>query len=443
MPTIQDARKRLALDPSDVDALFQFVKRLRDGADYPDGNTALRRVSFVRPIDPRLLEFSIVLNIMGKVAPVNGWRAAARCAVALPSSYIAHLYAGVLLRDRDRPRAERLLARAIAIDPNDSRAREQLWKVQANWGWQGQGTVGTFHVPKGSKDADPRFFRSQNARFFPRMLADLDDIDAVLRRDIFHGYLPEQPLIATDKPVVALGSCFAQHIRQWLMKRGRLSEHVEIPEGLNNTFAIRQFLDWIEGADDLVYSIERGPGGRLERWDLDKDRDAFRQAISRAGGFVVTIGVAEVWRDKITGGVFWRGVPADQFDPDRHEHLLSTVEQNVENLRAIAAGLRRLSDGAPVVLTLSPVPLIATMRPNTSIFAADAVSKSTLRLAIETVVSAGDGVKYWPSFEAFRWLGGHVERRLYDGEANPRHPSPDMIGRIIDLFVDSYFEPSS
>jgi hypothetical protein len=242
--------------------------------------------------------------------------------------------------------------------------------------------------------------------------------------------------------VVTIGSCFAQHIRQFLIRHGRHADRVPIPEGLNNTFAVRQFVDWVEGRDELVYSYEKAADGRMERWDADKDREAFRSALAAAGGFIVTVGVAEVWKDRTTDGVYWRGVPASQFDPDRHEHMLSTVEQNAENLLAICDGLRRLAGDVPVVCTLSPVPLIATMREGTSIFAADAVSKSTLRVAIETALRRSGGrLRYWPSFEAFRWLGGHLGRSLYGGEDNPRHPDPEMIGRVIKLFVEHYFEP--
>jgi hypothetical protein len=187
---------------------------------------------------------------------------------------------------------------------------------------------------------------------------------------------------------------------------------------------------------DSLYSYEKTSDGRMERWEADKQRAPFHKALSRAGGFVITIGVAEVWRDRRTGGIFWRGIPQDVYDPDIHEHRLSTVEENADNLRAIARSLRTLAGPVPVIYTLSPVPLLATMREDTSIFAADAVSKSTLRLAIETVVREREaGVHYWPSFEAFRWLGAHLDRRLYEGENNPRHPNTDMVARMIGLFT--------
>jgi len=62
---------------------------------------------------------------------------------------------------------------------------------------------------------------------------------------------------------------------------------------------------------------------------------------------------------------------------------------------------------------VSPVPLKATFERLSPIIA-DCVSKSILRVAAHEFMSsaAGAGTIYWPSFEVFRWLGGHVGRGL-------------------------------
>ena len=403
-----------------------------------------RRALNLMPGSGRLRELVLYSAMRAEETPVPARiNLARRCLITTPGSTFALKTLGTLLRNSGAVEAGRTqFTRSRCLDPNDPTTAAQLWKIDGDWGWGGRGVVGDVHIVDGGKDNDARFYRTTSARFFPQRLAQFDDLDRVLRDDIFHGYLPDHPLIDAGRPIIAMGSCFAQHIRRHLLSVGRQSEHVPVPEGLNNTFAIRQFIDWVEGGEDLAHAFEKGAGGQMTRWDTDKERQPFRRAMQAAGGFIATIGVAEVWRDRRTGGVFWRGIPETQFDPAIHEHALSTVEENADNLRAIAAGLRRLSGEAPVVFTLSPVPLIATMRTGTSIFAADAVSKSTLRLAIEAVMrDPPEGVYYWPSFEALRWLGGHLERRLYDGEANPRHPSPDIIERVVSLFVDHFMEP--
>lgn len=434
--------QRLIREPAWNRGYLDLAKASGADADLDGFDRNLRRSLVLDPLSAVAREYSLGASAQ------PGWqkgrvfdREFRRCLVAYPNSAFGLWKGAQVLKFSDErlPEAKGLIRRALAAHPQDRTIRELAWKLEDEWGWSNKGVVGSYTLPEGAKETIPRFFRTSNARFFPKELSQIDDLDRVLREDIFYGYLPKQPQIASGRSIVAMGSCFAQHIRQHLLRRGHQSDHVPVPEGLNNTFAIRQFVEWASGTADHLYSFEKTDENRMQRWEADKDRDAFRRALREAGGFVVTIGVAEVWQDRRTGGVFWRGIPEALHDPEIHEHRLSTVEENVDNLLAVSRSLKDLAGDVPVVFTLSPVPLIATMRQDMSIFAADAVSKSVLRLAIDQVMQRREpGIHYWPSFEAFRWLGAHQERRLYDGENNPRHPSTDMIARMVDLFVHTF-----
>src|SRR5437763_280107 len=123
-------------------------------------------------------------------------------------------------------------------------------------------------------------------------------------------------------------------------------------------------------------------------------RERLRGAIGSTDVFVLTIGVAPCF-----------------FHPESGEFLFSTmapptttVDENVDNIRHIIAAVRRIAgDGAKVVLTVSPVPLSGTTEFSSAVIA-DCLSKSTLRLACQEVLSDGlEGVFYWPSFEIVRW----------------------------------------
>ena len=78
--------------------------------------------------------------------------------------------------------------------------------------------------------------------------------------------------------------------------------------------------------------------------------------------YILTLGLSEVWHDEQTGGVFWRTIPKDAFDPARHKFRVSTVDENRDNLAAIQALIRKHRPDAKIVLTLSPIPLAATFR---------------------------------------------------------------------------------
>ena len=70
--------------------------------------------------------------------------------------------------------------------------------------------------------------------------------------------------------------------------------------------------------------------GEIEEWKPEEERAGYHDLFAEAGAFVFTFGLAEVWQDRETGGVFWRGVPDSIFDSDRHVFRLTTVEENAD-----------------------------------------------------------------------------------------------------------------
>ncbi len=108
-----------------------------------------------------------------------------------------------------------------------------------------------------------------------------------------------------------------------------------------------------------------------------------------------------------------------QFDAERHRFRQTSVAENEQNILAIVELIRSTNPTAPIVLTLSPVPLKATFRHISCV--TDCVSKSVLRVAIDNVMSMEpDDVWYWPSFEVVRWAGAHFPWRAY-GTDTPRN----------------------
>jgi hypothetical protein len=300
------------------------------------------------------------------------------------------------------------------------------------------GKLGAVH---NIKEIEPWYF-SRRADPFPRKADAFDDAADLIERHVLKGWLPETPPFGPDSELLTLGSCFAEELRKYLAEKRRLSRLIFVPPGLNNTFALRQFIAWSltgEAATEAYWYDERDGGGAL-KWTPDQERESYGRIFRAAGGFVLTIGLAEVWEDIETGGVFWRGVPKSQFDEARHRCRVSTVEENAANLRAILSLLRTHCGDAPIVLTLSPVPLKATFG-DRSCITADCVSKSILRVAIDQVMADGlPGVHYWPSFEIVKWLGCHLPRAMYGDDGNPRHVSRDTVAMILDAFLRHYFK---
>jgi hypothetical protein len=267
------------------------------------------------------------------------------------------------------------------------------------------------------------------------------DLATLIREAVLPGHLPGAPLFREEDVIITLGSCFARELRVFLSQAGIGSSGFWVPSGLNNTFALLDFFSWCATGEETGrgYRYERAGSGAIEEWKPARERQAYVDAFARAGGFVFTIGLAEVWEDRDTGRVFWRGVPGELFNEQRHVFRLTTVDENTENLRRLVEVIRQINSTAPIILTLSPVPLLASFR-DISCLTADCVSKSVLRVAIDLVMSERlRSVFYWPSFEIVRWVGANLPYPAFGEDGKARDVNRRVVGGIIDAFIDSYY----
>jgi hypothetical protein len=289
-------------------------------------------------------------------------------------------------------------------------------------------------------------WHNSDAKYFPSDRRQFDDFERLIRDWILPGHTPAEPMLAADDLVVTLGSCFARELRTFLGQAGLLATTLRIPEGLNNTYALLDFVAWcVKGSETgRGFRYDRLESGEIREWVAEEDRETFAAAFAEAGAFVFTIGLAEVWQDRETGGVFWRGVPQEIFDADRHVFRLTTVDENARNIVEMIDLVREVNATAPIVVTLSPVPLQATFR-DISCLTADSVSKSVLRVAIDQAMSEQrPGVYYWPSFEIVRWAGAHVSWPAYGfHDDRSRHVTRYTVSQIIDAFVESFYKPAA
>jgi hypothetical protein len=216
-----------------------------------------------------------------------------------------------------------------------------------------------------------------------------------------------------------------------------------VPEGLNNTFALRQFIDWCltGNVTNGAYWYDQHDDGGVDQWMPPEEHAFYREKLGEFDGFVITIGLSEVWRDKETGGVFWRGVPQAIFDEGRHAFDISSVEENTDNLLAIVELVRRHCGAKPIIFTLAPIPLIATHRTDVTCMLADNASKSVLRVTIDQVMRRRlDDVYYWPSFEIVRWASGHSSYPAFGADDGaPRHVNSSRVDVIIDTFIKHFY----
>ena len=289
-------------------------------------------------------------------------------------------------------------------------------------------------------------WHSRGANPYPKRTKLFDDLPGLIRDWIVPGHAPPAGILRLEDSIVTLGSCFARELREHLNAQGVSARNLWIPAGLNNTFAIQDFISWCVTGQQTGrgFRYDTTEDGEIRDWTPEVEAESYLRWIRETDAFVFTLGLAEVWQDTDTGQVFWRGVPKELYEADRHVFRLTTVEENEANIEQILGLIRSVNPSAPIVLTLSPVPLVGTFRDMTCL-TADCVSKSVLRVALDRVLSRRpENVYYWPSFEVVRWAGGHLASRAYGtDDTNARNVSRYLVAEIVQAFVETFFVPEA
>ena len=113
-----------------------------------------------------------------------------------------------------------------------------------------------------------------------------------------------------------------------------------------------------------------------------------------------TLGLTEAWRSKADGAVYpvAPGVAGGCFDPELHEFVNFTATEVRNDLFLFIEKIREINPRAKVLLTVSPVPLIATHEKR-HVLVSTTLSKSALRVAADEAERHFSDVIYFPSYE--------------------------------------------
>ena len=150
---------------------------------------------------------------------------------------------------------------------------------------------------------------------------------------------------------------------------------------------------------------------------------------------VFTLGLTETWRARADGAVYplCPGVAGGVFDPELYEFVNLGVDAVVTDMTEAIALIRAKNPEAKIILTVSPVPLIATME-DRSVLVSTTYSKSVLRVAAETITQRHTGVAYFPSYEI---ITGAFSRGRYYGD-DLRDVTPEGVAHVMRLFMQHY-----
>lgn len=280
-------------------------------------------------------------------------------------------------------------------------------------------------------------------------------------------------LSRVDK-VATAGSCFAQHIARHLSGAGfnyivTEQAHPLVADvadskynyGLYtaryaNIYTTRQMAQLLKRAYGLFQPIddmwlnddgtvldpfrpEIQPGGFATVDEFQADRvshfAAVRAMVEQLDCFVFTLGLTESWQARADGAVYplCPGTAGGVFNQEEHLFHNMTVAETLSDLAEIREFILKRNPKAKFILTVSPVPLVATIS-NDHALTATTFSKSILRAAAGEFANQHDDVAYFPSYEI---VTGNFNRGLYFAD-DLRSVREDGVAHVMRLFLKHY-----
>jgi hypothetical protein len=307
--------------------------------------------------------------------------------------------------------------------------------------------------------ADYQFWRRAVER--PRR----EEVDPVLRGRF---------QLRQDDKIATAGSCFAQHISRalkgngfnyYVTEAGEKSFSPEDAESRNygvysarygNVYTARQLLQLFDRAygrfipNEMPWVREDGrlvdpfrpqiePHGFAGVEELELSRAGHlacvRELFETLDVLVFTLGLTESWLARSDGSVFplAPGVVAGEMDPNRHEFVNFEAHQVIADMQGFIERLRSVNPHARMILTVSPVPLVATYE-NRHVLVSNSYSKSALRVASDVLTRRNEMCDYFPAYEIV--TGIHTRGEYFEDDL--RSVTQAGVAQVMDLFMTHY-----
>lgn len=257
-------------------------------------------------------------------------------------------------------------------------------------------------------------------------------------------------IVRPNTRVATIGSCFAEELADMLGEVGvRGGMH---PSGLfYSTAVIRQELErlvggWPEREAEPAWQLPEGLvdpfrdyrttyGDQAALTEARVKADAAADALFKgAGVVVVTLGLIETWRSRVTGATYRQIPHPGVFEGLGAEFHRLTVDEMVADLERIRAVIRE-GLGAEMVITASPVPLHSTFTA-LDVRVANTESKSRIRAAISEFIDRHPDVAYFHSYEMVVTAERQSDYYREDGRHVHRHAVRYIVSEFLRLFAD-------
>jgi hypothetical protein len=319
-------------------------------------------------------------------------------------------------------------------------------------------------APQGAASANP-YANFEDFHWWSKAVAGPapEDVDPVVRPKF---------VLGREDQVATAGSCFAQHIARHLQKEGfsymvteqappgvaepRDEDYGVFTARFGNVYTVRQLLQLVHRAygefspeidvwalpdgkyvDPFRPRIGRKPFESVEALQSAREEHfrAVREMFDTLDVFVFTMGLTEGWCAigdgavvPLAPGVLDARVPEAAYEPKNYS--VAEIEADFDELLAF---LNKINPRMRVILTVSPVPLIATFE-DEHVLTATTYSKAVLRVAAGELANRHPHVAYFPSFEI---ITGAFNRGRYFAE-DLREVTMEGVGHVMKTFMRHY-----
>jgi hypothetical protein len=272
------------------------------------------------------------------------------------------------------------------------------------------------------------------------------------------------------KKIASAGSCFAANVAVHLQSSSteylfEEQKHPFIANNKNsynyesysarygNIYSTRQLLQLIKRAkgtfipDEIIWYNGKElndpfrPGINFKNFtesefnfDNKLHLEAVKRAVVRCDTFIFTLGLTEVWMNKKDKSVYpsCPGVIAGIFDPTKYELLNLSVNDIFNDLQEINDELQEINPEIKFLITVSPVPMVATANSN-NIVLSNQYSKSKLLVAAHEAVATNSNMYYFPSYEMI--IGSHAESNFMDDR---RNVTSEVVTNVMKIFKKQF-----
>lgn len=268
---------------------------------------------------------------------------------------------------------------------------------------------------------------------------------------IIENYTNVDKIVTQTSKVSSIGSCFAEEILLW-MKQNNFNVidpawgmvynpkniRLIIEGGLeyHNFNPLERFWDFGDGDIMSPYvksSKELSPiklGSSIEQAKINEAKlfKHFGEVLKDVETLIITLGQTEYWateKDYPFYAAPWVGIK----DGDKNHKAYNLSQQEVKDeLNTTISLLKKHNPNINILISVSPVPLVASISEGNSAYISAGRAKSTLHSATLEVVDEWDKVYYMPSYEI---VTSKPESAF---KPDGRHVLPGTVSNIMEIF---------